>query len=203
VLQSLTGALGESATAGAAQRTPAGALGASALRTWLLGGLGALAIGAGAVVAVHPWSQPSRVAAPVASSSPAPGHAPPDGVPTLSVDDLQSLPRMEGASASPRPRLSTASPPPDSLPEEVRLLSKAEQQLHGGHADDALRTLGEHERRFPGGFLAEERLAARVQALCALGRTAEAKADLAKLTRTNPGSANFDRARRFCDLDSP
>jgi hypothetical protein len=72
-----------------------------------------------------------------------------------------------------------------------------------GRAGDALATLGEHERRFPGGALAEERLAARVQALCALRRVNEARADLARLARTYPGSAHFDRARRFCGLDVP
>jgi outer membrane protein assembly factor BamD (BamD/ComL family) len=92
---------------------------------------------------------------------------------------------------------------PDSLPEEVRLLSKAEQQLSAGRADDALRTLGEHERRFPGGVLAEERLAARVQALCALGRVTEARADLARLARAYPQSPHLDRARKFCGVDTP
>ena len=86
----------------------------------------------------------------------------------------------------------------DSLPEEVRLLSRAEHQLSAGRADEALVTLAEHERRFPGGALAEERLAARVQSFCALGRTSEAKADLARLARSYPGSAQLDRARRFC-----
>jgi outer membrane protein assembly factor BamD (BamD/ComL family) len=93
--------------------------------------------------------------------------------------------------------------PSDSLPEEVRLLSKAEQQVGAGHADQALTTLNEHERRFPGGALAEERLAARVQALCALGRVSEAQAELAKLAHTHPRSAHFDRARRFCGIDTP
>jgi outer membrane protein assembly factor BamD (BamD/ComL family) len=100
-------------------------------------------------------------------------------------------------------RSSPARSPSDSLPEEVRLLSKAEHQLSAGHADEALATLGEHERRFPGGALAEERLAARVQSLCALGRLGEAKADLTKLARSYPASAHFDRARRFCGIDTP
>jgi hypothetical protein len=69
--------------------------------------------------------------------------------------------------------------------------------------DEALRTLGEHERRFPGGALAEERLAARIQSLCALGRISEAKSDLARLARACPRSAQVDRARRFCGIDAP
>jgi outer membrane protein assembly factor BamD (BamD/ComL family) len=100
-------------------------------------------------------------------------------------------------------RSSAARSPSDSLPEEVRLLSKAEHQLSAGRADEALATLGEHERRFAGGALAEERLAARVQSLCALGRLSEAKADLAKLARSYPASVHFDRARRFCGIGTP
>ena len=113
--------------------------------------------------------------------------------------------RVESTSTSLRAgtRPSFVSAPSDSLPEEVRLLSRAEQQLSAGHADEALRTLGEHERRYPSGALAEERLAARVQSLCALGRVAEAKAALTKLARAYPQSPHLDRARKFCGFEAP
>ena len=91
----------------------------------------------------------------------------------------------------------------DSLPEEVHLLSRAEQQLNLGHAEEALTTLGEHERRFPHGALAEERMAARVQSLCALGRVAEARSDLMRFARAYPRSAHLEHARAFCGIDSP
>jgi outer membrane protein assembly factor BamD (BamD/ComL family) len=124
----------------------------------------------------------------------------------VAASDAEERPTQvaESSGVSRRPA-AHASPAgaPDSLPEEVRLLSKAEQQLSAGRADDALRTLGEHERRFPGGVLAEERLAARVQALCALGRLAEARADLARLAHAYPQSAHLDRARKFCGIDAP
>jgi outer membrane protein assembly factor BamD (BamD/ComL family) len=81
------------------------------------------------------------------------------------------------------------------------LLSRAEQQMNDGLAADALKTLAEHERRFPTGSLAEERLAARVQALCMLGRTADAKSDLMRLTRAYPRSPQLERARRVCGFD--
>jgi hypothetical protein len=123
----------------------------------------------------------------------------------VNVDDLPVQSHAGNPSNSGRvvTRSSAASSPSDSLPAEVRLLSKAEQELGAGHADQALATLNEHERRFPGGALAEERLAVRVQSLCALGHVGEAKAELAKVAHTHPGSPLFDRARRFCGIDTP
>jgi hypothetical protein len=210
VLQSLARRLGESATLGAARRTEppaAGGAGPFPVSSWVLGGLGALAIGAGGIVATHPWTTTSsRAGVPISRSVPAAEPAPSSpAVPSVNADDLPVQPHAEGRSMLPQPgmRSSGARSPSDSLPEEVRLLSKAEHQLSAGHADEALATLGEHERRFSGGALAEERLAARVQSLCALGRLGEAKADLAKLARSYPASVYFDRARRFCGLDTP
>jgi hypothetical protein len=208
VLQSLTRTLGESATLGAVRRTdpPAAVTGSAALSSWVLGGVGVLAIGAGVVVATHPWTKTSSpVAAPASSFVSVVEPAPSGAVSSVNVEDLPVQVRPDPSTLSGHGTRSSwvARSPSDSLPEEVRLLSKAEQQLNAGHAADALATLGEHERRFPGGALAEERLAARAQSLCALGRTSEAKADLAKLARSHPGSAYVDRARRFCGLDAP
>ncbi len=83
----------------------------------------------------------------------------------------------------------------DSLSEEVAILSRAETELHAGKPEAALRLLNEHERRFGNGLLAEERIAARVQALCALGRTSEADAQLARLS---PKSLHGEQARQAC-----
>ncbi len=207
VLESLTRTLGEGATLGAVHRTepPAGAAGPFPLASWVLGGLAALAVGAGVLVVTHPWMKaPSRQAlVSPALSTVEPAHS--STIPSLNADDLPVQARVESPSVLPRPAaLPPASrSPSDSLPEEVRLLSKAEQQISAGHPAEALTTLGEHERHFPGGALAEERLAARVQSLCALGRVDEARTYLAKLARAYPGSPHFDRARRFCGIDMP
>ncbi len=83
----------------------------------------------------------------------------------------------------------------DSLSEEVAILSRAETELHSGKPESALKLLNEHERKFSNGLLAEERIAARVQALCALGRTAEADAQLARLS---PKSLHGQQARQAC-----
>ncbi len=84
----------------------------------------------------------------------------------------------------------------DRLAEEVALLSRAETALHSGNAALALQVLGEHERKFRDGQLAEERIAARIQALCALGRKTEADAQLAQLS---PKSLHGEPSRRACD----
>jgi hypothetical protein len=69
----------------------------------------------------------------------------------------------------------------DNLSEEVAILSRAEEELHGGRARNALILLNEHERKYRHGALTEERIAARIQALCALGRGTEADSLLHQL----------------------
>ena len=89
----------------------------------------------------------------------------------------------------------SARPAQDSLAGEVALLSRATSDLHGGRAAEALKVLDEHRRQVPHGLLAEERRAARAQALCALGRMSEAQAELDRLTPQSPAAA---RARQVC-----
>jgi len=99
----------------------------------------------------------------------------------------------DGVRTEPRP--SASHHPKDSLSEEVAILSRAETALHSGQPDVALKLLNEHERRFGNGLLAEERIAARIQALCALGRTADANAQLAHLS---PKSLHGEQASQAC-----
>jgi hypothetical protein len=126
-------------------------------------------------------------------------------LPSSNHDDVSPEPsRAELASPPPAARSFPRAPPStssDPLGEEVRLVARAEQQLNDGHPNDALRTLGEHARRFPSGTLAEQRMVTRIMSLCALGRTAEAKTELTKLARAYPGSAHLDSARRLCGID--
>jgi hypothetical protein len=89
----------------------------------------------------------------------------------------------------------------DNLAQEVAILSRAGAELHAGRAGAALQALDEHRRRFPSGVLAQERTAARIQALCALGRKTEAEAELGRLARTSPNSPLEARARKACGLD--
>lgn len=83
----------------------------------------------------------------------------------------------------------------DKLAEEVALLARAEKALRGGNPSLALDVLNEHERKFGKGILAEERIATRIQALCALGRQTEANAQLAQLS---PKSLHGDQSPNAC-----
>jgi len=125
--------------------------------------------------------------------------APPPVVP--SVAPAAVAPKEEAAAISPLPPAETSAPAPsarrpsDRLAEEVAILSRAETELHAGRYSSALRVLDEHERKFPRGTLAQERLAARIRALCGLGRTADADAALARLS---PKSVHEGRTRAAC-----
>jgi hypothetical protein len=87
-------------------------------------------------------------------------------------------------------------PRSDRLAQEVALLSRATSALRTGRADEALRVLAVHQQRFAGGVLKEERLAAKAQALCLLGRVREGRAELSRLAPELPTAG---RARDVCD----
>lgn len=75
-----------------------------------------------------------------------------------------------------------------SLLAETRLLESARSALGRGDARGALSFLEQHEREFPSGVLVEERIAAKVFALCGLGRRADAARVAADLLRRAPAS---------------
>jgi len=114
---------------------------------------------------------------------------PPSAVPERAAPAHSIVPpSTPPASASPRAR--------DSLAREVALLSRATSALRAGRPAAALRTLADHQRRFPTGALVEERRAAKAQALCLLGRVGEGRAELARLTPQSPAAAT---AQQVCD----
>lgn len=84
----------------------------------------------------------------------------------------------------------------DRLAEEVALLSRATSMLRAGRAAEALKSLDEHQTKFPRGALSEERRVAKAQALCSIGRVSEGRAELARLA---PGSPAAARAKQACD----
>ena len=209
VLESLSGRLGDGILLdgpGAGGTGPAPAMARLALRRWLLIGLPALGVGAGLIAVrelprtVHVESRPA-VAIPAQSVVDVPGQS--AMPPAPGATDSAANPALSGRLSNVQHPVvgRTAAQPADGLGEEVRLLSRAQQDLNDGRPTQALKTLSEHERRFPTGALAEERLAMRVQALCAQGRRAEAKADLTELSRAYPGSVHIAPARAACSPD--
>lgn len=96
-----------------------------------------------------------------------------------------------------QPKLRTRARNRDStntLAREVALLSRATRALRAGRNAEALEVLREHERVFPDGAMVEERISARAQALCALGRTEEGLAALARLPPRTPAAARATQA---------
>lgn len=154
-------------------------------------------LGAGAALAVTMRSE-HRSLKPidVGSAAPVPIEtvaAPPKETPSVeSPAPASAFVGGEPTSAPPRRA------PRDRLAQEVAILSRAAKFLEAGRAADALRAIDEHQRKFPNGALQEERYAARVQALCALGRREEAVGELARLSRLAPDSPHVARARQSC-----
>lgn len=148
----------------------------SAVGIALLGGAAWLQWG----TAKEPSTQPVQApAAPSAAAQPAASGNP---IASVTVDDLplatatEPKPNAHGISINGRGRNR------DRLAEEVAVISRAQGEITASRLDSALRLLDEHERKFPNGILTEERIAARVQALCALGRTTEATTQLNRLS---------------------
>lgn len=141
----------------------------------------------------------TKVAAPSVSAAP-------EVAPRLEASEVASGPtRNLTADAGGRPVDPQKVPARagDGLAEEVALLSRAETELRAGRPAKALLALAEHQRKFPRGALAEERTAARIQALCALGRNDEANAQLRQLMHISPNSAHEERARQACRDTTP
>lgn len=89
-------------------------------------------------------------------------------------------------------------PATSSLGAETGLLEAARAALGRGDSQGALSLLERHERAFPAGALVEERLAAKVFALCGLGRRAEAARAGAELLRRAPASPLRARVLDSC-----
>jgi hypothetical protein len=113
---------------------------------------------------------------------------------------VPTLPTAEPAPARSRPPSAPPlpAPIPDTLARELALLRAARTALDRGAPADALAALDLHTVRFPEGTLRQERLLTRVLALCALGRTSEARASAQQLAAIAPSSPHLARLRSTC-----
>jgi hypothetical protein len=149
---------------------------------------------ASAHVAVSATPAPRVVEAPAAVARPAPVPVP---VPTAEATAAPGGARSEARAAT----SGVAAEPPPSLVDETRVLEAAQRELASGRARSALSLLDEHAKRFPSGALGEERTAARVLSLCALGRTEEARRTATAFLEGSPRSPLIPRLRGSCALD--
>lgn len=93
---------------------------------------------------------------------------------------------------------STKRPALVSLTEESRALGRVNQALRAASPAAALAQLDQQDREFAGGALVAERAAARVLALCAAGRTGDAKAKADAFLREHPDSPLRARVLGSC-----
>jgi hypothetical protein len=102
--------------------------------------------------------------------------------------------------ASPRPVVTNAASnaEPDTFEDETQALRSALSGLRAGRADSALAALDEQDTRFRRGALGEERAVARIETLCALGRTREAGEKATLFLTQHPRSVQAARVRASC-----
>jgi hypothetical protein len=189
-------------------------------------GVAALAILAGSLVPVRSARQTAGAGAP-GSADDVVAAARPIAVPTPDAPAASAVPASSAAGADAAPReiaepppraarggavasaapsaLPSAEPNPSSTParassleEEVRLMREAERALAAGDATGALARLDDLSARFEHGVLREERLAARVLALCAAGNQARARAEGERFLSVAPTSPHAGRVRASC-----
>jgi hypothetical protein len=167
-----------------------------------LTGLSALGVqqnhGGRAIATVHS-SSPAVTAAP---------HADLTAVPSAAID-IATTP-LQGsappvASAMPHPKAdkaldsaASAGSAEPTIDDEIKLMNGAQAALRSGDPKRALQLLAEHARRFPNGRLASARAVSHMIALCALGRSDDARLEAERFLAKNPNSAFAERARNVC-----
>lgn len=104
------------------------------------------------------------------------------------VPEASIAPEASSLPTAPSAPPSATQAPASTLDTERTLVDRGRAALAKGDADAALRALGEHERRFPTGSLAEERDALTVRALVAAGRKGEASRKLGAFEKRYPSS---------------
>jgi hypothetical protein len=87
-----------------------------------------------------------------------------------------------------------------NLEAELVLIGQAQRALKAGQPGEALRSLDEHQRRFPAGVLSFERAGVRTVALCQSGRLDEGRTAARNYLRKVPNSVLSKRIRVACQM---
>jgi RNA polymerase sigma factor (sigma-70 family) len=88
--------------------------------------------------------------------------------------------------------------PPDDLAAQNDLLARAANALIEHHGSDALRIADEHARRFPRSPLADLATALRIEALCEIGKVAQARGEARLFIAAHPDAPVVHRISRSC-----
>jgi hypothetical protein len=165
--------------------------------------IAALALTIGVFVAIRlvPLrSEPARVTPPVTATAvaaePAPSIAP-------SVEpapsEVATVASAESAPAPAFPGKVTTARPAASLGDEISLLDRARAALRDGDPATALRLVDAHDARFRGDTFALESSVLRIDALDALGRSAEALALADRFLAAHPNTPMSQHVRSIAD----
>lgn len=87
------------------------------------------------------------------------------------------------------------------LAAELAVLKGAERALDENEPNKALALLNRHEVTYGDGQLREDRMALRIQALCALGKTAQGRGEATLFEREFPTSNHLKKVRNACKED--
>lgn len=130
---------------------------------------------------------------------PVPAPSPPPGLATLpAAVEPSRAPARTTSPARPSDPSTSEPSPSDGLGVETELLRRASTELAAGNASAALRTTIDHARRFPDSTLADLRTALRIEALCELGKTEQARGEAKLFLRERPGSPVAERIEKAC-----
>ncbi|MEM6994955.1 MAG: sigma-70 family RNA polymerase sigma factor [Myxococcota bacterium] len=133
----------------------------------------------GAPAKGSPRARPKRIA-------PASGHPP-------ATDSPRPRPRESRVAEPP-----TANPAPPPKPDAATALSRVAIAIRQSRPAEALSLAKQHARDYPDSGLSDVRAALHIEALCALGRTADADRKADAFLRDYPASAARTRVRSGC-----
>lgn len=177
-------------------------------RFFLLAAAAALLLVAGLALAGYLRSRRPVPLVPPAAPSPAQGPTTlPEPAPRMPPE---SPPPAAAATAVGSAAVKRAAPPPPTASsvddtrtmeldasEEAALIARAGDALAAGSAEDALRLLQLHERKFQHPRLTEQREVLFVRSLVAAQRTTEARQRFVRLTKAYPSSPETDSLQRL------
>jgi hypothetical protein len=143
-----------------------------------------------------PPAQPSAEATGPRGSSAFAG--PSSGADSAFAGPLDLVPKALSTAAPRVPSASAKASADADLSDEVTLLATAKSALGAHDATRALEALDAHQTRFPKSALGQERTALRIQALCAAGRSADARPIFGRLRGSSPESPHLAAIRRAC-----
>lgn len=132
---------------------------------------------------------PARLAA--SSAAPLPASA--------ATSDTSAVPATSAMPATSITSAPAGAAPP-TLDDEIALVRDARAALRAGDAARSLSLLDTHDRLFPDGALGEDCAAERVYALCALGRTDDARVVATRFLAEHPVSPHAAAVRASCGI---